>query len=79
MQMELAEGLNTEHGLTSIHKYEGSLSRFFSFKKENKVDKYERKTKQCEEDNIFNFQVFSVYVNFEKNNTQKRISAKHPH
>ena len=33
MQMELDEGLNIEHGLTSIHKYEGILSRFAASRK----------------------------------------------
>lgn len=61
MQMESAEGINTEQGLSSIQKYEGSLShytRIFGFKKENKVDKDKRNKKQREEGKIVKCSLF---------------------
>lgn len=59
MQVESAEGLNKEHGLASIQKYEGSLrhySRIFGIKKEKKVNK--GNIKQREEEKIVKCSLF---------------------
>lgn len=63
MQVESAEGLNKEHRLASIQKYEGSLShytRIFGFKKENKVDKENKK--QHEDEKIVKCSLFKLIL-----------------